>query len=370
MEEASDGKHPRGSATKRERPWAVTVRDDVDMESSHPGVQGLIDAGTKALNANRLDEAISCLCGAARANPTNGHVWMLLGIAYTRRGMVNEGLTTLATANRLDPSSANARYYLGQAYEKSGDGAGAVEQYRYALQIDPSHREAREALGTVGGGPQPSAGPAHPGTHWPMVGAGATQPQPGDQQSAAIIAPMQDRSKQRREGATRLRRGLVIGAMCFTVLMVLCFMCIPILLRSSRGSPKEVVCQYMEAKYLSQDEEVARSLTVEGRAHNEAAAELADMITEQMIPVGDMQSYTVGQPTIEGNRAQVPVDIVYIDDYGQTQEQTIDFVTVGLGPVWRVSLLQSIGGGPMSGPPPFPGDCGDPGMDGGLAGGG
>lgn len=80
---------------------------------------------------------------------------------------------------------------------------------------------------------------------------------------------------------------------------------------------------------------------------SEAFSELSGVVTEGVLSISELRSYVVGDPTIQGNRADVPVELDYVDGYGQTHRETVHFITVARGAVWRVSLLQSMpGGGP------------------------
>ncbi len=107
-------------------------------QGAQPGAQGLVAAGSRALNDNRLDEAIQLLSDGVRADSDNGGAWMMLGMAYLRRGMTYEALSALASATHLRPSDATTRYFLGLAYQRGGNPAAAAEQFHLALQIDPN----------------------------------------------------------------------------------------------------------------------------------------------------------------------------------------------------------------------------------------
>jgi hypothetical protein len=56
---------------------------------------------------------------------------------------------------------------------------------------------------------------------------------------------------------------------------------------------------------------------------------------------------------VQGNQAEIPVELDYVDGYGQAHQETVCFVAVALGPTWRVSLLQSMGGGGLEPEPPI-----------------
>ncbi|MGD8237161.1 MAG: tetratricopeptide repeat protein [Armatimonadota bacterium] len=340
---------------------------------ARPGAGNLIDAGTKALNDNRLAEAVTHLGEAARVEPSNGQVWTMLGMAYLRHGMPNEALSTLTSAVRLRPSNATSRYFLGLAYQRTGNVAGAAEQLRFALQIDPNYHEARQALGDLGAqamrAPAPAMGP-RPGPHGPAAGnvAAQTQPmasQPGDEHAAMLMEQAEIQAEQRRASAARLRRGLIAFGACTVAVVVLAAVSIPLLIRSSRGSPTQAVRQYIDAKYVRNDEEAARRLTVEGRMPGDAFSELADLMSQDFMSVSELRSYVVGQPTVHGNYAEVPVEVDYVDSHGDVHRETVNFVTVVSGPQWRVSLLQSMGaagggGGSFTPPPDVPGGFPNP----------
>ena len=327
------------------------------------GCQDLIDAGTKALNDNRLDEATAHLNQAARLEPHNGKVWTMLGIAYLRLGMHNEAVSALISAAHLRPSNAATRYFLGLAYQRIGNSPGAAEQFRFALQIDPNYHEARQALGSMDLQPMqgptapmpPLAGPQGPisGGTWPQ--AQPMPSRPGTHRSAMIMEQMELQAQQRRESTARLRRGLIAFAVGMTTLLVLAAVSIPLLARAHRGSPTQVVRQYIDAKYVRKDEQAARRLTVEARMPSEAYSEFGDLMSEESVPIRELRSYVVGQPAIMGNRAVVPVELDYVDGTGEAHRETVDFVAMACGAVWRVSELQSMcGGGDMEPPTPVP----------------
>ncbi len=318
---------------------------------AQPNAQGLVAAGSRALNDNRLDEAIQLLSDGVRADSGIGRAWLMLGIAYLRQGMPNDALTALGSAAHLRPSDATTRYFLGLAYQRSGHAAVAGEQFQFALQIDPNYHEARQALGSLG--TQAMYSPASSMGAGPALQAQPAGPQVNNEAAATIMQQMDAELHERGENTKRMRRWLMIGGLCFVAMMAFSVMCIPVFVRSSRGLPSQVVREYLDAKYVRHDDEAARRLTVEGRSDALAYSELADMVTEQAMPIAELRSYVLSEATVQGNQAEIPVELDYVDGHGEVHQETVYFVVVALGPTWRVSLLQSMGGGGLEPEPPI-----------------
>lgn len=72
-------------------------------------------------------------------------------------GRLDEALTLLAEAKRLDPRDARVRALLGRSYFQKGDPARALDEFRLAVRFNPEDTESRIMVETISQFPLPPA---------------------------------------------------------------------------------------------------------------------------------------------------------------------------------------------------------------------
>ncbi len=77
--------------------------------------------------------------------------WLLLGVAYHKKGMCKEELEAYKQAIRINPDCTMARYNLGVAYGESGRYEEAVEAFKKVIRINPDFPMACYNLGVAYG---------------------------------------------------------------------------------------------------------------------------------------------------------------------------------------------------------------------------
>ena len=69
--------------------------------------------GSEALKAENYDEAIECFLKDMAINPNDARVYYNLGIAYSKKGMLDESMAEYKKAIGIDPNFADAHNNLG-----------------------------------------------------------------------------------------------------------------------------------------------------------------------------------------------------------------------------------------------------------------
>ena len=86
---------------------------------------------------------------AIAINPGLASAHMNLGMAYTKRGMLDEALVEFEHALTIDPEYPKAHYNLGLAYQKQDELDEAAAAYQQAIQLDPDMAEVHNNLGLI-----------------------------------------------------------------------------------------------------------------------------------------------------------------------------------------------------------------------------
>ncbi len=84
-----------------------------------------------------------------KADPANGQVRYLLGVAFLEQGKFAEGRTALEQALRRDPENADILFSLGRALQSLGDRAGALRHLQAARDQAPDRADVWAAIGDV-----------------------------------------------------------------------------------------------------------------------------------------------------------------------------------------------------------------------------
>jgi tetratricopeptide (TPR) repeat protein len=125
--------------------------------------------GVAALQAGRIDEALTLLRAEVHANPGNAEARKYLGAALAQAGRPAEAVEQLRQAAQILPLSAQIHYNLGVAQSMSGDAEGAKASYYMALQLNPQYEQARTALVQMGAPVQPRVQPPIPTPSYPTA---------------------------------------------------------------------------------------------------------------------------------------------------------------------------------------------------------
>ncbi|MFI5177297.1 MAG: tetratricopeptide repeat protein [Vicinamibacterales bacterium] len=100
-------------------------------------VQALIDAGRKARDAGRLEDAQTDFERAQALSPTSAVIFRELAVVETARGALDQAEAHARRATQLDPGDAEAFAALGAALEAHGKFRDAAAAYAQAARIDP-----------------------------------------------------------------------------------------------------------------------------------------------------------------------------------------------------------------------------------------
>jgi tetratricopeptide (TPR) repeat protein len=153
------GALPSARAQQRER--AKPPAQTVEVEVTEPGQQAavLFDAGQKAHEAGRLEEAVRLYTEALARDPALWQAEFQRGIAYLslRRlaearaaiTRVTEQLAEFADSAQLRAISARAQIALGEIALAEDNFAEAEQAFRRALELQPQAGRARTGLAEV-----------------------------------------------------------------------------------------------------------------------------------------------------------------------------------------------------------------------------
>src|SRR5437016_925128 len=93
------------------------------------------EQGIQALREGDLDRAIDLLTRALTTGGRDAEVQMLLGVAYSQKGLHTQARRALQTAVELEPQSPTFQFNLGVALERAGDTAAAATAFRETLRL-------------------------------------------------------------------------------------------------------------------------------------------------------------------------------------------------------------------------------------------
>ena len=118
---------------------AAEQRDQRDLAQFH------VDAGRRAYQAERDNEAISSLKRAVYLAPYDSSAHLLLGRVYLRGGRMDEAIDEFKIAIWSDDTVA-AHIALADAYVQAKDFATARAELQWILKADPQNAEAKRML--------------------------------------------------------------------------------------------------------------------------------------------------------------------------------------------------------------------------------
>ena len=115
-----------------------------------------LEAGARAFEAQRWQEALERLSSAVKEEPSNARAAELYGRALYEENDLPRAVEWLQRATALDPGSSSASYWLGRAYGEQaihgnlmlrGRLAGRIRRaFERALELDPDNADARIGL--------------------------------------------------------------------------------------------------------------------------------------------------------------------------------------------------------------------------------
>jgi tetratricopeptide (TPR) repeat protein len=152
----------------------------------------LLQAGTTALRANHLDEAIAKFQAACQISPNLADAHHQWGIALVKAGRPTEAINQFKTAIALNPQQAASWLSLGGAYQSAGNLPEAINAYSDYLTHFPQDRDGSKVRQLI------VLLKKEPGSN--SVALGASQPNPSNQ-----VLPAPDslgKSKDRSAAST------------------------------------------------------------------------------------------------------------------------------------------------------------------------
>ena len=111
-----------------------------------PKAQKEVDAGVKALQENKLDDAQKHLDVAAALAPSHPDVLYLFGVLYVRRNDLPRAQEALTKATQIDPHHARALAALGTVLSNQSNYEAAIPTLEKALEVNPHSWETRWTL--------------------------------------------------------------------------------------------------------------------------------------------------------------------------------------------------------------------------------
>jgi tetratricopeptide (TPR) repeat protein len=139
----------RDLSAKRSSRSSDAPQGSTASEKDQAASNKALDEIQKALEENRLDEALRKCQDVLEFDPKSARANYLVGIIQARRGATEEAKQALISSVKIDPSRIETHIYLGKLYVSSKEWDGAKEQYQAALKIDPSHIATRIDLGKL-----------------------------------------------------------------------------------------------------------------------------------------------------------------------------------------------------------------------------
>jgi tetratricopeptide (TPR) repeat protein len=101
----------------------------------------LLQAGTNALRANHLDEAMAKFQAACQISPNSADAHHQWAIALVKAGRPTEAIDHFKTAITLNPQQAASWLSLGGAYQAAGDTPDAINAYNDFVTHFPQDRD-------------------------------------------------------------------------------------------------------------------------------------------------------------------------------------------------------------------------------------
>lgn len=105
--------------------------------------------GIELMEAGKLDEAITQITEATRADPTDARAASELGDLLARKGKTEEAVTTYRRAVKADPRYAPAHAALGALLERVGRNTEATAAFREGVRLEPDSAAAHLRLGML-----------------------------------------------------------------------------------------------------------------------------------------------------------------------------------------------------------------------------
>ncbi|MGA7245614.1 MAG: tetratricopeptide repeat protein, partial [Terracidiphilus sp.] len=111
--------------------------EEAGMEASNAAIEG-----DKALEAGKVQEALTHYREAAEGEPDNAQYKYKLSVALHQSGDAEGERAQLEAAVKLDPKFAAAQSQLGYLLSRSGDTTGAIDHFKLAVDAAPEWVEA------------------------------------------------------------------------------------------------------------------------------------------------------------------------------------------------------------------------------------
>jgi len=120
-------------------------------EASNPLLESkrMVEAGMKAYNAGKFDDAAASFRAAIFLNPANVLAHNNLGFAYYKMGRIEDSVAWFEKTIALSPGRAVAYWNAGDAYAKLGQTEYARVAYLRYLELRPDSRLAEEVRSKI-----------------------------------------------------------------------------------------------------------------------------------------------------------------------------------------------------------------------------
>jgi len=259
-----------------------------------------LEEGIRLFNDGKPAEALPLLSEAVAADGQNPQARGYLGAALSLTGDYVGAIPHFTEAARLEPGQAKHHYNLGRALQAAGRTSEATGAYRRALALKPDSQRAKDALAALT--ERAAAAPASPKPAPPAPQPVAPWTQATPTSSGMPPAPDREAYRQPPIGYRASERHVAVVARPYMVKPK----------AKHTGDPAMVVQQYVAAQKVMDVDAIAR---VTSAASQEKLAALKvrlqenPMFAEQVKALYAMVTIEVGQATIDGDEAQVPLKV-------------------------------------------------------------
>jgi Flp pilus assembly protein TadD len=140
------------TAAKPEGVSPITRNEETTRPSGaaiSPATAQSFEAGKRALEADRTQEAQRIFQALRQSNPELGGPPANLGLIYRQAGQLPEALAELEAAARLSPQQATVHNQLGITYRQLGQFDAARQAYEKAIALDANYAAAILNLGIL-----------------------------------------------------------------------------------------------------------------------------------------------------------------------------------------------------------------------------
>lgn len=281
-----------------------------------------LEEGIRLFNDGKPAEALPLLSEAVAADGQNPQARGYLGAALSLTGDHVGAIPHFSEAARLEPGQAKHHYNLGRALQAAGRTSEATGAYRRALALKPDSQRAKDALAALTeraaaapASPKPAPPAPQPVAPWTQATPTSSGMPPAPAREAYRQPPIGYRASERHVAEKKASWVPAVVILLLLAIGIAAVVARPSMVKPKAkhtGDPAMVVQQYVAAQKVMDVDAIAR---VTSAASQEKLAALKvrlqenPMFAEQVKALYAMVTIEVGQATIDGDEAQVPLKV-------------------------------------------------------------